>query len=698
MTTYGVSLQLKRIWPIAILGFLALSPSELGGLKFLPIYEALTIRAQKTAPPYIAFDEVNNFAQTSAQQDEWSQLEASASIPLLADGKTKNFSVRKIQTQKIVLNEMVIQKKPEIVYADVAQGLSPQQKRRLEEAQAKSDVLEQDWNLPTWSDEAQKVLAEAGYTEKNNRLIPPRSTHPEPQRIFVAATDANGQQKTEISHSEVYTVADNDISRTSGRKISGPLEITGGLAVTNEHYIEVRRTNEGVAREIGRVDLQKGTYNINVDETSGSIEARLVDKAGKILGEGSVRLARMDLNQLNVLGPKLKIEPHANFAGLVSNFYQNKADNSTPPKTIATLMKGAEELSVGKDGHIAMEKMARGSSTVMRAAAPHFMQTAAVVFSGEEFSAPLFPVSMIQALREIVTNQRQALSSDDSLGAVVWGKVTQDGKPVSGIQVQMEGDEEGVQAIYFNQFMLPDPKLTATSKNGLYAFIDVEEGFQSLLATRGESIFGYQNVVAENGSVALGDIENTIKIESVPLRVFDAFNGSPQPARVTLQSIDHELDVAEGTSVLLLPQVNRMGLIRVTPESNDYLPARYFYNDKDTYIHLPLVSWSWLANIKSYLKISDQTDSAIIVGFTPGEDFEVYLAGYDNFDRHNVVYFDMQGRILQINHGIAGGGFILYNVPADTHEVVVVGAKSEKIYSKVLPVDPNSLSVLSFHE
>jgi len=58
----------------------------------------------------------------------------------------------------------------------------------------------------------------------------------------------------------------------------------------------------------------------------------------------------------------------------------------------------------------------------------------------------------------------------------------------------------------------------------------------------------------------------------------------------------------------------------------------------------------------------------------------------------------MQGRILQNHKGIAGGGFILYNVNEDTQEVVVVGTRTQKIYSRVVPVDPNSLSVLNFRE
>ncbi len=705
----GVNLQLKWIYPIALLMVSVLSPHKLGGLKFIPIYEALTIRAQKTAPPYIAFEEVN--VAMTLRDDAWSRLESAPPISLTADnaGKAiKLLSSSETNAKKMVLNEMIITKKTEIVYTslrnpedsnwkqELDQSLTPRQRSQLEAAQRRSEVLEKDWNPSSWSDEVQTKLASAGFTQKNQRLIPP-PVLPAPglaaQKVHVAATDSSGVTRTAVPTADVYTVG--MLGKTPRDKnISGPLEITGGLAVTNEYAIEIRRTNEGVAREVGRVDLQKGTYNISVDEPSGSIDARLVDKTGQVLGEGSVRISRLDMNQANILGPKLRIEPHANYNGIVRDFYKN---TSTPAHTLATLIKGAQEINVKKDGHIAMETMARGSTTILRAAAPQFMQTASLVFAGEEFQTPLFPLSMMRALKEIVSGETQSKSSAENLGAIIWGKVTQDGKTLSGIQVQIENDPS-LTAIYFDQFMIPDPKLTATSDNGLYAFVDAEEGFQSLLATRGKSIFGYQNVLVENGSVALGDIENTMKVETVPVRVFDAFTGAPQASRMTLQSVDHEIEAPEGTAVLLLPQVNRLGMLRLVPETNDYVPARYFYNDKEAFLHLPMVPWSWLAGIKSFLKIDDQPDSGTVVGFVSTENFEVYLAGYDEFPKRNIVFFDVQGKITEDGVGHAGGGFILYNVPKDTHEVVVVGSKTQKVSSKVLPVDAQTLSVLSFRE
>jgi hypothetical protein len=712
--------QLKWTGPIAILVFSFLQPCKLAGLKFVPIYEALTIRANKSSPPHIAFEES---LRSQNLNDEWSNF---SMVPTtqLASGLAQVTILRKDKLPRVVLSELRISREPSSLTQMVAQKslphpqshiqsyatevdrswmeeLSEPQQKILKLAQERTDVLDQDWSQPTWSEEVRRVLEQSGVKvagRDQNIALPPTSSAPPKYTVQIPAdpTDSNSTNKSStiaaLSQSSVGFVSPTDGNKT----ISGPIEITGGLAVTNDHYIEVRRSAEGVAQEVGRVDLHKGTYQINVRESSGVIIARLVTKSGQILGEGSIRLSHLDTNQSQVVGPKLKIEPSTAVAGIVVSAY-GKPGAPPPKDTVVTMLRGARDIEVKKDGLIAMDKIAKGSSTVVRAAAPTYMQSASLVVAGDNYQATLFPESMIRALREIILNEKQDQTAVEDMGNVVWGKVSLDGHPMSGIEVKLESLPE-MEAVYFNQFMIPDSNLKSTGENGLYAFISVTDGFHSLVATRENGIFGYQNVVVEKGSVAIGDIQNSIHVDSVPLRVFDAFSGAPLSADVTLQSLDHELNVHGGADVLLLPQVNRVGLLRVRPESNDYLAARYLYNDKDSFVHLPMIAWSWLSSIKTFFKLSEVSDSGIVVGFVPDEDFEAYVAGDENFPASNIVYFDMQGRILQTGKGAQGGGFIIYNLPADIHEIVVLGSRTEKIFSKVLPIDPNSLSVLSFRE
>ncbi|WP_413585892.1 hypothetical protein [Bdellovibrio sp. HCB274] len=693
--------------------------SQLGGLKYIPIYEGLTIRAQKSSPPHVAFEET---IRTNSNFSEWQHFETMMPVALGVEKKSPA-----LFAQRVVLAEMTIQKQVEPVamastsYEPMPVGaamgandawmseLSNAQKNRLQAAQMKNDVLNQNWSEPSFGETALAALEKSGAINSSGQIIQQNRTSNSSSNVKVSGTQGqqvdqprvsraptNDESGSEYSFAGPGSPAPSAAQAEGVRRIVGPIEITGGLAVTNEHHIEVRRNDEGVLKELGRVDLQKGTYNIDVEQTSGTVVARLVNKDGKTMGEGSFRLNRLVPGSLNyVAGPKIKIEPHPDYSVAVLSAYNSKANDVAPMQTRVTFVKGVSDVKVNRDGIASMENVTRGSSTVMRAAAPKHLETTNIIVSGKESRSTLYPEAMVSALLDIMASQRQ--ESYDEAPSLIWGKVTQDGKPVAGIDVIVETAPD-LKPVYFNQFMIPDPKLTKTSENGLYAFVQVPTGFHSLLATRSDSIFGYVNVVSEEGAIAQGDLDATMKVESVPLRVYDAFNGNPTAATVTMQSLTDELHVAEGVATVSLQNINRMGLMRVHPQGADYIPARYLYNDNDEFIHIPLVRWDWLRAIKALLKISDTPSSGLVVGFVPDEDFEVFLAGYDNFNPQDIVYFDMQGRVLQNRKGAAGGGFIIYNAPQDTHEVVVMGARTQKVYSRVVPVDANSLSVLNFRE
>lgn len=674
--------------------------SSISGLKFIPMYEPLTIKAQKNSPPHIAFEAVLEFDRGTT---EWLSFEKIKPFELAVRKNTAPLFAKKVE-----LPEMILTKKVERVFAseDAGQVIEENPNRwmeelprtqaiRLREAQKRSEILDQDWSVPAWSDMAKDVLEKSGalvYVASTNSKSLPRTGVPQP-RIQLPGSSSGYQ--THSNDSE-YSFDGGLSERSTAYFIVGPLEITGGLAITNEHHIEVRRSDEGVLKELGKVNLKQGLYNIEVENTSGTVLARLVDKQGKILGEGSFRLSRLVAGTGKpVQGPKLKIAPQPDFAGVVVSAYSAGLIGAAPTQTRVTFVKGASEVEAKRDGVVSMDNVIKGSSTVMRAAAPNHLQTASIVISGQEFKSQLYPTSMIQALEDIVGEQRGL--SFDGAPTIIFGKVSLDEKSLSGIDVIVESDPS-LEPVYFNQLMLPDPTLKTTGDNGLFAFVNIKPGFHSLLATRANSILGYQNVIVEEGSVSQGDIESTIKSDTVPLRVYDAFTGKEQGGTISLQSLQEDIEVQNGVTTVSLPRISRLGMLRIQPMDAHYASAHYLYNDTDAYIHVPLVQGAWVNSIKNYLRIDDKPNVGLIVGFVPDEDFEVYLAGYEKFDPHLIVYFDVQGRILQSRKGMAGGGFILYNVPEDTHEVVIVGSRTQKIYSRVLPVDVNSLSILNFRE
>lgn len=630
-----------RALPISLLMLLFALPVQMKALKYAPIYTALTIRANKKLPPHAAYIDSAN----ERNWNHWIEFEQKPKKVLLAGTPEVNQQGPYVLTQKRVLEPIVIRKNTEESVALNSQGFKTATQAR------------QEIEAPNWIRDVVRM----------------------PQIL---------DRKPEISIADLR----------AAKRIAGFIELRDGLAVTNEHHIEVRRSDEGVYREAGHVDLAKGYYSIDVADSSGTILARLVDKAGNVLGEGSFRVAQTPPSERLIYGPRLVVAPNPTWPVSVRSYYapanspakQSPSREQTPTRT--TALARELDLPTNQSGESKLENVVRGSSTVVRAAmAGHRVSNKIMVSGKESFDLIAFPDSMIEALKSIV-EEPGVLRTELKETTVVWGRVTLDGKPVSGVSVTSETDSEA-KAIYFNEFMIPDLKLTSTSTNGMYAFINIQQGFNAILAQRGEAYFGHQNVEVELGAVAIGDIQSSLRTESVKIRAFDAFSGAPVQLTASLQGLTQPVVLEEGVSFVSLAQVPRLSMI-YTETDPQYVSANYFYNDQDTYIHLPVISKDWLDRLKAQAKIDQEPDVATIVGFFGEEDFEVYLAGETKNSSAKIVYFDATGNV--ISKGAAGGGFVMFNVPIKTQEVVVIGTESEKIYSKVVPTDLEATSVLNF--
>lgn len=636
---------LAKSWvlPIFMLSLFSTFPAPMGNLKFVPIHKTLTIKANKRLPPHIAFME----SHFESQNTEWREFEKKAKKPLAVGLNSNLPQGNYILTQRKELEGFIIRKSPEVL--NLALGSA-----NKTPVQATQEV-----EGPQWL--------------KNIINNPPAETN------------------------DSTATAERGPAILAVRRVTGPIEISGGLAVTNEHHIEVRRADEGIFREMGQVDLMKGSYSIDIDEPTGALVARLMDRQGTVLGEGSVRLAQLRGGQGSLIaGPRLEISPSPAWPGTVSKYYSGfgKGSHKDDETFRVTTFGGQNPVMVSSKGEIKVENVSRNSTTIVRAEARNHRPSSKILVMGAKpLDMTVFPDSMMTALKNIIVDQENGKATDLDNTSIVWGTVSLDGKPLSGVTVMSETEPE-TKAIYFNEFMIPDPKLTATSANGLFAFLDLPEGFHALLAQRGNAYFGHQNVEVEAGSVALGDIESTLRTEAATVRAFDAFSGEPLTLLANMQSLPEPVEVREGTASVVLPQVSRLSMVYTTAPP-EYVGANYFYNDKDSYVHLPMISQNWLSSLRAEKQINQVPRTGIIIGFFNEENFDAYLAGMDNNPNLTILYFDAAGKVLDSPHGSAGGGFVIFNVPYGTQEAVIVG-RSEKISSKVVPVDYDTVSVLTF--
>lgn len=719
----------KVIILVLVFSMTWLFPSAIDGRKFVSLSRQVSIKTNKNYPPHIAFEAVSNKAQSAAAvaADKKQNVIYLSTENFISESEDPRPNVR-----KMVVHPITITKSKEVIYQAKnnfkdeeyyqpsralasqvdntwMQNLKPYIRQRLAKATEINDTLAEEkesaetatvvsGGILTKSksivDTAIKWVGSKSDSKSSSSQQSQKNTVSNETGVFEDAVAARDNKENtsalEKNNSKKYNVS------SSGHVVVGLIEINDGLAVTNEHHIEVRRYEEGTFQEKGSVNLIQGTYQLDLQNPKGYILARLVTSGGKILGEGIGRVSDVKWNKLAPhQGPKINITKKVDIKGRTVSAYNEGKSSPVPSnaKGKVGVFKGYVSHELDKNGKIAFDNVVSNSSTNLVAQVSGHMTTQQVIVSSSEFENVIYPQKMIEALKSVVSEQKQINLNDPNL-SVIMGQVVFDKKSVSGIKVLLENYPE-IEPIYFNALMLPDNKLTTTSENGYFAFIGAPDDLHHVVAQRGESYFGHVNTKVDAGIVSYAKIESTIKTEQTEIKVYDAFAGTPRGAELTLQSLTEKTEIDQnGFQTVFMPSVERWSLLHALPDSQ-YQSAYYSYVDKTDYIYVPLISKSWLYSLVSELKINIYPSSGIIMGFVHDEDFTVEIPNYENL-KQNIIYFDYAGRIVKQKSGSQGGGFILFNLPTDIYEVLVIGSKSQKIYSRIAPVKSQDLFVFNF--
>jgi hypothetical protein len=502
------------------------------------------------------------------------------------------------------------------------------------------------------------------------------------------------------------------VSRTSTGKmlLNGSLKLEGVGYVPGD-TIEIRKIENGIAREIGKVNMIESSYTIELEQPVGSIIAQVVNKEGKVKGEGVVRIASLLKNknplknqdsglkknkksETNDLDSEISIKPLNDKIQPV--FYSADSYDESKKKSISSLNVNIDNLDdyfkTDKKGSILISDISKGSSVLARAENSKYSKLNVILSAGKDHFIPVFPVKMVEALKSILRDQKLFSSASEN-GSLIWGKVTKDGKPVQGVKVVIEGQEDII-PVYLNALMIPDPSMETTGDNGMYVFMDVSEGYQSLLALKDQMYVAHANVVVESETLSIGDMETTQRKEPVDIRVFDAFTGQLRSAEVAFQNEMEPVQIS-GYLQINFSSVNKTSISYVKPEDG-YMDMLVTYSDQADHIHIPLITTEWFRDLRTQIRLNDGPQNGNVFGFVPEEDFEVYLSGTgaDNNERARLVYFDSAGKRLEGNKGQAGGGFIIYNITPGAHSLVIIGSKTQKIFTQVIPIDPAKTTMI----
>lgn len=695
-----------------------LFPLSVNKIDFRNVFgHGLAIATYKASPAYAAFEDLNQaysaksrlpekFETLSAGQHSYVPPRAEVSVRRMAmKGLTIKAPIEKKPQPFYVAGQTKFQNLPSSVGPSPA--LSDRDGRLLPLEQRKQVLAQQirseDWTVPTPAQVAAQLVAKAKdqkiiRSSTGTPIIVARGTVSSPTSPNIK--DEKAETIEESKPSFVPTVATIEPTQEQQRPLwlNGQVEMTGGLAfVGRETQMIVKRVVDGQTYEKGRIWVTEGRFEIHVKSAVGQLVAELVTQEGRVLGRGEMNLVHLKdipARDNKIYDIRIALRPTAEGATLRTVSGYSHGQQMMPIKGARVEIQNYTEPQKVNDEGFASEPTLNSKSTyVARASAPKHWSSIVVGQAEHPQDIRLFANNMVEALLDLQTTDLGERKVAGKSG-VVWGQIRRDGKAAEGVSVQMAGN---YQPIYFNAAYLPDPKLTATTANGLFAFINVRRGVQALRVQVENRVFPAQVFPTEDKHVSYVELELQDRIVT-QFKVVDALNlAAPMESRIRLVGTEEFVPLRHSGMV---EYSNGANPFMVEAESTvEYEISRMTLVGRPQTVVVPMVKREWLMRIFNSQNILALPGRGIIVGFVDDEDFEIELTGYGPQERMQIVYFDRDGNILSgRKNGVAGGGFAIFNAPMGLQTVYVHPLQSRETFSQIVVAEPEYVHVLTYQK
>lgn len=513
-----------------------------------------------------------------------------------------------------------------------------------------------------------------------------------------------------FSETSTAVVQPNSSPMQKWGTIRGKFEVKDGVGVV-DHLVDVKRIEEGQVREMGHVDLKAGTYSIDIENPQGYLIAQIKDRSGLLIGEDKQKIINLASHGNYFEGPYIRVGlppqiganpqiPNQTQGQVIASNARGRAGSGSAKPAqareqvstiVASLFSNQHQLEKSQDK---FNNISKNSSTIalIEDQKNVYAKIISIRQTADEIQTPLFTKRWVQGTLNYISDHLK-LEFKSKLPPVLIGRVFVDGKPLSGARVQLE-NQAGVNAIYLDQFMIPNFKQEGTSENGYFMFVGLEAGNYSAVAFQNNKIIGHQVFVSEPEQISYQHILTTAIPRSVVVRVFDALSGKPVDADVIAPDAEDVLDVQRGIANYKTQTALGISNYIVRPKQS-YMPINYIQDSRMDHVHIPAINEAWLTTTQSNAQINDQSNTGTIIGFVPDLQYDMFIIS-ETYDRNQIIYFDQLGQV--VTQPTTGGGFILFNVPVGAQEVVVQEKKTERIFSQVHLVKSNQTSVSHFSE
>lgn len=557
-----------------------------------------------------------------------------------------------------------------------------------------------DWKLPTLRDTAKPLIEQAlkerlaweqgGVKNGVYMSSPLKKPSAELPQAFDEAPNATLSESAE-------PLQPVTISQEKKRPIllAGQIEMAGGLAYTGDDAeLKVFRIDRDRPLETGRVWVNEGRFEIHVREAVGQLVAELRSREGELQGFGEIDLTSMETprsNTAKINGIHVKMLPASSGARTTVVSAYSFGARRLPVAESKVFVRGLErELKSNDDAEFLEPDIDRRSTFVVRAESKNYWDTLMMSTADQPSELPLFPQPMIKALMQLSMGAGYELGMEK---AVVWGRVVDEkGRAIKGAKVEIADQEKG-HAIYFNSMFLPDRHIQSTTENGYFAFIDLNPGVQTLRTLVRGQMIPAQVIPVEAGKVSFVELQGGSP-RYASIHVYDAFNpNNSLTATINVVGSEKEIEVS-GEGLVRFSGGSGTMTLEVQGSSDAYEFIRVQVPRSVQSLNFPLVSRQWTQGLAAQHRVSFEPDRGVVIGYFDQDDFEVYLDEGLNFPAQNIVYFNSEGRGLNQNEGVRGGGFIMYNVPIGMRTITVIPKHSKEYLVRTLVAEPGVLNLL----
>lgn len=497
--------------------------------------------------------------------------------------------------------------------------------------------------------------------------------------------------------------------------LKGKFELKDGVGIV-DHITNLRRVEEGQTREIGRIDLKAGTYSIDIESPNGYLIAQIKDRSGFVIGEDRQRIANLQNKGIYFEGPFIRVgRPPVlttnletdGSAGLLnsggrttstsvaktnSSKTVSEAGTSANSNFVASVYNSQKTLSA-VDQEIS--NVSLFSSSIARIDDPSgiYLNLTTVRMTGDKSETPVLTQKWLQGTLAYIADT-QKLTFRASNSPVMIGRAMINGKPAAGLEATIPS-LPSYQAIYLDEFMIPSQHLRETSTNGYFMFVDLDSDSYEVAISKFGQVMASQLFVAEESRVAFQNIQALQVPSSRTLRAFDAFTSEVVASDLLSASYSDVIQMPEGATLARNNVGQNVSHYFVRTKNPQYVDSVYVTAGERDYVHIPLIQTTWLEQVRLARGILAEANTATIIGFTMNLSYNAYLAA-DKYNANQIAYFNSFGQLTE--SPVAGGGFILFNVPAGPAEAVLQENGTERLYSQVFGVKPGQVLVTHFSE